>query len=200
MWCTLLAEKSYGARILATLEASHRVGSVFHAANSSLRRINMGGGGGGGGRSLGDTRHLEDRAKEILQRGDTGRKNVFISFAYEDIDVVTLLRGQAKNENSPIEFNDLSVKEPFDSNRAEYIRQRLTDRINQCSTTVVYLSRDTAESAWVRWEVEKSIQLGKRVIATHSSDAPEGAVPDFIENNRIKVVPWSKLADELGRE
>jgi hypothetical protein len=66
--------------------------------------------------------------------------------------------------------------------------------------TVVYLSRDTAESAWVRWEVEKSIQLGKRVIATHSGDAPAGAVPDFIENNKIKVVPWSKLADELGKE
>ena len=160
----------------------------------------MGGGGGGSSSSLGDTRHLEDRAKEILQRGDTGRKNVFISFAYEDIDEVTLLRGQAKNESSPIEFNDLSVKEPFDSQRSEYIRQRITDRINQCSTTVVYLSRDTAASSWVRWEVEKSLELGKRVIATHSGDALAGAVPDFIEKNKIKVVAWSKLADELGKK
>jgi hypothetical protein len=46
----------------------------------------MGGGGGSSSSSLGDTRHLEARAKEILQQGDTGRKNVFISFAYEDLN------------------------------------------------------------------------------------------------------------------
>src|SRR5690348_18314987 len=96
----------------------------------------MGGGGGGSGSSLGDTRQLEDRAKELLKQGDTGRKNVFISFAYEDIDAVNLLRGQAKNENTDIEFNDLSVKDPFDSQRADYIRQKISERINQCSTTV----------------------------------------------------------------
>src|SRR6266436_4311431 len=117
--------------IRVTLETSLHVASAFRAGNFNSRRTNMGGGGGGGSGSLGDTRHLEERAKEILQRGDSVRKNVFISFAYEDIDAVTLLRGQAKNENSPIEFNDLSVREPFDSERASYIKQKLTDRINQ---------------------------------------------------------------------
>ena len=157
----------------------------------------MGGGGSSGSSSLGDTRQLEDRAKEILQQGDTGRKNVFISFAYEDNDAVNLLRGQAKNENSDIEFNDLSVKEPFDSQRADYIRQKISERINQCSTTVVYLSSDTGNSRWVSWEVEKSIELGKRVIATHSGDSAPQPLPDFIVKNKIKIVPWSKLAAEL---
>lgn len=160
----------------------------------------MGGGGSSGSSSLGDTRQLEDRAKEILQQGDTGRKNVFISFAYEDIDAVNLLRGQAKNENSDIEFNDLSVKEPFDSNRADYIRQKISERINQSSTTVVYLSPATANSRWVDWEVEKSIELGKRVIATHSGDSVPEPVPDFIQKNNIKIVPWSKLAVELRKK
>jgi len=160
----------------------------------------MGGGGGSSGRSLGDTRHLEDRAKEILQQGDTGRKNVFISFAYEDVDAVNLLRGQARNENTDIEFNDLSVKEPFDSQRGEYIRQKIRERINQSSTTVVYLSKETRNSRWVKWEVEKSIELGKRVIATHSGESAPGPVPDFIEDNKIKVVPWSKLANELRKD
>jgi hypothetical protein len=160
----------------------------------------MGGGGGGSSSSLGDTRQLEDRAKEILQQGDTGRKNVFISFAYEDVDAVNLLRGQAKNENSDIEFNDLSVKEPFDSQRADYIRQKISERINQSSTTVVYLSADTTNSPWVRWEVEKSIELGKRVIATHSGESAPKPLPDFIEKNNIKIVPWSNLATELKKQ
>jgi hypothetical protein len=157
----------------------------------------MGGGGGSSGSSLGDTRHLEDRAKEILRGGDSGRKNVFISFAYEDVDAVNLLRGQPENDNTDIEFNDLSVKEPFDSQRGEYIRQKIRERINQSSTTVVYLSQDTAKSEWVRWEVDKSIELGKRVIATHSGDKPPGPAPNFVEKHNIKVVPWSQLSDEL---
>lgn len=160
----------------------------------------MGGGGGSGSSSLGDTRQLEERAKEILQRGESGRKNVFISFAYEDIDVVNLLRGQSKNENSDIEFNDLSVQEAFDSARADYIRQKISERINQCSTTVIYLSPHTAISQWVSWEVKKSLELGNRVIATHSGEVPPQPLPEFIEKEKIKVVPWSKLADELKKK
>ena len=160
----------------------------------------MGGGGGGDRGSLGDTSYLEGRAREILRQGETGRKNVFISFAYEDVDHVNLLRGQAKSENSPLEFNDHSVNEPFDSDRSEYIKQKLRERINRCSTTVVYLSTDTPTSKWVQWEVEKSIELGKRVVATYSGEAPPGNLPAFIQEHGIKLVRWSKLADELNRE
>ncbi|WP_084799564.1 TIR domain-containing protein [Bradyrhizobium sp. Ai1a-2] len=156
----------------------------------------MGGGSGGGGSNrLGDTRALEEKAKRVLQGG---RKNVFISFAHEDLDEVNLLRGQSKNENSDIEFNDYSVKEPYDSVRAEYIKSRLTERISQSSTTVVYLSKDTPQSRWVRWEVEKSIELGKRVIAVHAGQSAP-TPPTWISQNKIKVVPWSSLAQELNK-
>jgi hypothetical protein len=157
----------------------------------------MGGSGGGGGRSLGDTSDLELRAKDILRQGETGRINAFISFAYEDLHEVNLLRGHAKNENSPIEFNDHSVREAFDSERADYIKQKIRERISRCSTTIVYLTKDTARSEWVRWEVEKSIELGKRVIATHSGSSPPDNVPGFIQEHDIKIVPWSGLAKEL---
>lgn len=156
----------------------------------------MGGGGGGGGSNrLGDTRALEEKAKRVLEGG---RKNVFISFAHEDVDEVNLLRGQSKNENSDIEFNDFSVKEPYDSVRAEYIKGKLTERINQSSTTVVYLSKDTPKSQWVRWEVEKSLELGKRVVAVHAGKSAP-VLPGWIGTNKIKVVPWSSLPQELTK-
>jgi hypothetical protein len=157
------------------------------------------GGGGGGSSSLGDTRSLERKAKELLNQGAKGPRNVFISFAYEDLDEVNLLRGQAKNDRLDLEFNDRSVHEPYDSERAEYIRQRLHDRINQCSTTVVFLSADTAKSSWVQWEVEKSLELGKRVVAVHAGPAPPVQIPKFIKDNNIKTVAWSSLADELAK-
>lgn len=148
------------------------------------------------GRSLGDTSKLEERAKEILKQG-SGKCNVFISFAFEDIDEVNLLRAHAKNENSDIEFNDRSVHEPYDSTRADYIREKLSDRMNQCSTTVIYLSEATASSEWVTWEVTKSLEMGKRVIAVHASDSPPSRIPDVIRANNIEIIPWSKLADRL---
>lgn len=154
------------------------------------------GGGGGSGRwsSLGDIRSLEERAKKVLQEG---RKNVFISFAHEDMDEVNLLRAHAKNEKSEIEFNDRSVQEPYDSDRAEYIRSRLADRINQASVTIVYLSDSTAQSQWVKWEVEKSIELGKKVIVMHAGKEPPKNTPSWVRKYGLKVKPWSKLSDEL---
>src|SRR5687767_7302380 len=110
----------------------------------------MGGGGGSSG-SLGDLRWLEEKAKEQLRKSQGGRKNVFISFAFEDLNEVNLLRGQAKNDRLDLEFNDRSVHEAYNSERAEYIRQRLRDRINQSSITIVYLSEHTRMSEWVRW-------------------------------------------------
>jgi hypothetical protein len=155
----------------------------------------MGGGGGGGGYRLGDTRALEEKAKQVLQGG---RRNVFISFAYEDVDEVNLLRGQAKNEKSDIEFNDYSVRDPYDSERAEYIKGRLRERINQASTTVVYLSAHTAASRWVNWEVEESIRLKKRVIAVHAGKTPPAA-PPWVKTYNVQVVPWSDLSKVLDK-
>jgi MTH538 TIR-like domain (DUF1863) len=154
----------------------------------------MGGGGGGSWSTLGDIRGLEQKAKEALQGG---KRNVFISFATEDMDEVNLLRAHAKNENSDIEFNDHSVREPYDSERADYIRQKIGERIARASVTVVYLSENTAQSRWVEWEVEKSVELGKRVVAVHPNDQPKGRTPEWVERLGVRVVPWSKLADEV---
>ena len=46
----------------------------------------------------------------------------FLSFVKEDLELVSLFRGQAKLENSERDFHDYSVKEPFDSLNAAYIR------------------------------------------------------------------------------
>lgn len=155
----------------------------------------MGGSSGGGGwNRLGDVRALEEKAKAALQ---SGKRNVFISFATEDMDEVNLLRAHAKNENSDIEFNDHSVREPYDSERAEYIKRKIEERISRSSTTVIYLSKNVAQSKWVKWEVEKSLELGKKVIAVHSADSFKGKQPGWLARRDIKVVPWSKLADEL---
>lgn len=156
------------------------------------------GGNRGGGSPLNDAqkKKYERMAHEELDKASK-KSAIFISFANEDMDEVNLLRGHSKNPNSDLKFVDRSVKEPFDSERAEYIRQKLGERIRQCSTTVVYLSDKSASSNWVNWEVEKSLELGKRVIATHKGSTPPTNLPQAIKENGVEVVPWSNLKQKL---
>ena len=116
--------------------------------------------GGVGGRhgvpSEKDLKRLERLAKETLSSADRPAvRNVFISFVQEDLNDVNLLRGQAKNENTDLEFNDWSLREPFDSAKAEYIKRGIRERIRQSSVTLVYLSQKTAKSKWVDWEINE---------------------------------------------
>lgn len=155
----------------------------------------MGGGGGSGRGSLGNIKSLEEKARKELDKGV--RRNTFLSFDSDDMDEVNLLRAQAKNEKSEIEFIDRSVKEAINSERDEYIKQKITERIRQCSQTVVYITDKTHSSDWVKWEVEKSLQLGKGIVAVHKGDAPPSNIPSCITENKIKVVPWSRLKEHI---
>lgn len=153
----------------------------------------MGGSGGNRGLNPSQKESLEQRAKESLKKADSGEKhNVFISFSSDDLDEVNLLRGQAKNENSNIEFNDWSLRQPFDSERAEYIKRGIRERIRQCSVTIVYLSTRTADSKWVDWEIRESLAMGKGVIAMHKGDTPPKRLPNVLTEKRVQIVPWNQ--------
>jgi hypothetical protein len=125
-------------------------------------------------------------------------RNVFISFTNEDKPQVELLRRQAQKEDSALNFNDWSLRAPFDSERADYIRKGILERIRQSSVTLVYVSDQTAKSKWVNWEVEESLKLGKKVVGIHGGALPL-KLPPAIEKHGIRVIPWSLkgIAKEL---
>lgn len=156
------------------------------------------GGGGGGSIPSSDLKQLEEKAKQALKNSaaDTSR-HVFISFAYEDVDEINLLRGQAKNDKTDLQFDDFSVKDAFDSTNADYIKRQIRDRIDRCSVTVVYLSDQTAGSKWVNWEIEESLKRGKGVIGVHKGDVPPAALPAAFKESGCKTVKWGH--EELTR-
>lgn len=156
-------------------------------------------GGVGRGFKKRELQSLEKFAKDALRDGVQPRKrNVFISFVSEDLGEVNLLRGQAKNENSNLEFNDWSLKEAFDSDKAEYIKRGIRERIRQSSITICYISEDTAKSKWVDWEIRESIKLGKKVIAMHKGDKPPRNLPPAVKEFSIPIVPWTH--ERISRE
>ena len=154
----------------------------------------MGGSSKDSGLTLDQRSWFERHAKkEIIEKGDAGKKrNVFISFSSDDLDEVNLLRGQVKNENSNIEFNDWSLKAPFNSEDADYIKRGIRERIRQSSVTVAYVSEKTADSEWVNWEIRESLAMGKGVVAIHKGNTPPKPLPKAITENNIEVVPWNQ--------
>ncbi|MCW8830573.1 MAG: TIR domain-containing protein [Gammaproteobacteria bacterium] len=149
------------------------------------------GGGGGYGFSPSDKTKLEEKAKERLkQASDSIKRNVFISFSHDDLNEVNLLRGQAKNENSELNYADHSVKEPFNSENADYIKRNIRDKIEKASVTMVYLSDKSMKSEWVRWEIEQSKKMGNGVIAVYKGDVPPSNIPSHVKDNVSAIVPW----------
>ena len=63
--------------------------------------------------------------------------------------------------------------------------------------TVVFVSEHTANSKWVNWEIKRSLDLGKEVVAFHTGDAPPKRLPLAVRENGIKVVPWSELKRKI---
>lgn len=153
-------------------------------------------GGGSGGSLLGsDIKVLEEKIKRRLDeaKADVSR-HVFISFNHEDMNEVNLLRGQAKNDNVDLQFDDHSVKEPYDSINADYIKRQIREKIDRCSVTIVYLTDKTASSKWVNWEIEESIKRGKGVIGIYKDGARPTALPLAFQQNGCKAVKWEHAA------
>lgn len=152
-------------------------------------------GGGGGSSRVGDLNRLREKAKEAVKpAAEQTKRNVFISFAYEDITEVEIFRGQAKNENSELEFNDFSVREPFDSDKAEYLRRQIRERIRRSSVTIVFLSDDTSKSKWVDWEIRESHTLGNKIVAVYQGDNPPAKLPAALTELKVRPIPWNHAA------
>jgi hypothetical protein len=113
-------------------------------------------------------------------------RNVFLSFAMEDKPLVELFRGQAKSPASRVEFRDHPVKEPFD--RAW--KSNVEALIRQCSMTICLIGKETYKSEAVDWELRKSAELGKRIVAVFLRGSNVPLPPALIELG-IRPDGWS---------
>ena len=130
---------------------------------------------------------------------ESTKKRVFLSFIAEDKDHVQGLRLLAKNPKFDIEFYDESVRTPFDSNDAEYIRRQIREKINRTTVTVCLISEDTHKSKWVNWELQVSDEKGNKIIAMALKDVERAILPGLIKEKGLTFHSWDvdKLAASL---
>jgi hypothetical protein len=121
-------------------------------------------------------------------------KRVFFSFAAEDVQQVRGLRLLAANPNYELDFYDESVRVPFDSENADYIKRKIREKINRASVTVCLISEETHKSGWVDWELEESDKKGNTIIAMALKGVTQAVLPKLVKQKGLAFHAWDPEA------
>ncbi len=123
------------------------------------------------------------------------KNRIFISFAIEDKTLRDFLVGQARNEKSPFEFVDMSVKEPWDSNWKTNCRTK----IKGCDGVLIIVTKNTKNAAGQLWEIKcaKEEMIPCRGIWGYSDDKPT-TLPDELDGVRIVNWTWDNIKNWLA--
>ena len=123
--------------------------------------------------------------------------SVFLSFSMEHKPLVESFREQAKDGRCGLVFRDYSIKEPVEGAWKTHA-ERL---IRQSSVTICLVGEGTWRSEPVNWEVRRSAELGKRILAVHlQTDGVR--TPAALREVGIAPMPWDieMIVDSLYHE
>lgn len=90
----------------------------------------------------------------------TTKKVIFIAFAIDDERQRDFLKGQSLNTNSPFEYVDMSVKEPYESDWKEKVRTR----IMRSDGVIALVSKSSLSSSGQKWEIACAKEEKKKVL------------------------------------
>jgi hypothetical protein len=123
------------------------------------------------------------------------KKKVFVSFDFDnDKTLKEFLIGQAKNEDSPFEVSDASLKEA--APQADWER-RARAAISRADVFVVMLGKNTRFASGVKKEVMMASELGKKrfQIIGYQNGSADWAVAD---GGRTYAWSWKNLKNLLA--
>ena len=121
-------------------------------------------------------------------------KRVFISFAVEDKYARDFLVGQAKDERSPFEFTDMSVKEPWS---AEW-KKKCKERINSCDAVIALLSTHTREADGAKYEMDCANELDIPMLGVHIQKDDKGEIPPQLDGHKVIEWTWTGIASFIN--
>lgn len=121
---------------------------------------------------------------------------IFIAFAMEDVRSRDFLVGQGRNERTPFEFTDMSVKQPWD----DEWKRRCRTRIKGCDGVIALVSRNTANAAGQIWEIQtaKEERIPLLGIYTSQTDRPS-VLPNVLAGVAVRDWTWANIKAFLDR-
>lgn len=119
-------------------------------------------------------------------------RNIFISHVHEDDDLLPKLKDLISQNGMDVRDGSINSQKPNNAHNEDYIkREILAPRIQWASTLVVLISRDTAQSWWVNWEIKRAIDQGKTVVGVFVRGATDADVPEELQKcGDAVIVGW----------
>jgi len=118
---------------------------------------------------------------------------IFISFAAEDIRYRDFLVGQARNDRSPFNFTDMSVKQPWDSSWKASCRTK----IKGCDGLIALVSKNTPKADGAIWEVAAAKEEGVPILGIWISGSDRTMIAG-IPSTKMKAWTWDNIKAFLG--
>jgi hypothetical protein len=121
-------------------------------------------------------------------------KRIFIAFAIEDVRSRDFLVGQAKNDNSPFEFVDMSVKQPWETDWEAKCRSR----IRGCDGVIALISKYTPSATGQLFEIRTAEEERIPTMLMYSSSGRPN-LPYSLNYKLINVWSWDNIKAFLSR-
>lgn len=117
-------------------------------------------------------------------------KTVFIAFAKEDEATRNLFTGQRVHPDTPFEFTDMSVKEPYSSQWKERVRTR----IRRSDGVIALISSSTPAATGQLWEITCAAEEGKPLRGIWIEEGYR-TKPSQMGSAPCKVWTWDNVAN-----
>ena len=128
--------------------------------------------------------------------GDHVAMKAFISFDYDhDMDLKTLLVGQAKNSDTPFEIADYSVKETLTGDW----RKKVKEKLKLVGVVIVICGEHTDSASGVSAELEITQELGKAYFLLSGRSGKTCVKPKAAKtSDKIYKWTWDNLKALIG--
>ncbi|MEW6619270.1 MAG: TIR domain-containing protein [bacterium] len=122
------------------------------------------------------------------------KRRIFISFDHDDTSQVLGFMG-LRNIIDNFDFYNHKLDRRINSRDKDYVCRVIRDEyIKPASVTVVLIGNNTANSPWVKWEIEESKRQDKGILGIYLKDS-RGNVPVGIPSNAVGSWQPDKFAD-----
>jgi hypothetical protein len=116
---------------------------------------------------------------------------IFISFAIEDAIYRTGLVNQARDERTPFEFIDMSVKSPWEDSW----KTRCRSKIKSCDGVIALVSLNTEHASGARWEMRCAAEEHIPMVGVHiHKDLYKRYTPSELYGHQVIDWTWPGIA------
>ncbi|WP_341358477.1 TIR domain-containing protein [Georgenia sp. M64] len=114
---------------------------------------------------------------------------MFIAFAKEDETTRNLFTGQRVHPDTPFEFIDMSVKEPYSSQWKERVRTR----IRRSDGVIALISSSTPAATGQLWEIKCAVEEGAPLLGIWIEDGYR-TKPSQMGSAPCKTWTWENVS------